>query len=172
MQRFVVLFRGINVGGKNILPMKVLVELLENNHFEQVAYYIQSGNVLVTCESNPEQTIKAVVAEHFGFTPEVFVLNEKELLSASANNPYQKYEGKTVHLYFCHGAITLNKDKFDKYIAPSEQVAVKGNVFYLHAPDGVGRSKLVANIETCLGQTGTGRNLNTVNKLIAMLKNS
>ncbi len=38
--------------------------------------------------------------------------------------------------------------------------------------DGIGRSKLVTNIEKCLGGAATGRNLNTVNKLIEMAKNA
>ena len=63
-------------------------------------------------------------------------------------------------------------DKLNKYIAESEEFTVIGNVFYLHAPKGIGRSKLVANIESCIGQRATGRNLNTVNKISNMLKNA
>ena len=39
-------------------------------------------------------------------------------------------------------------------------------MFYLHAPDGIGRSKLVANIEACLGQSATGRNLNKISLML------
>jgi uncharacterized protein (DUF1697 family) len=57
----------------------------------------------------------------------------------------------------------------DKYLAGSEEYSINDKVFYLHAPEGIGRSKLIANIERCLGQAATGRNLNTVNKVSAML---
>jgi len=87
------------------------------------------------------------------------------------NNPYKNFEGKFVHFYFCEKEITLDQDKLDKYIVVSEEYQVKDNVFYLHAPEGIGRSKLVANIESCLGQSSTGRNLNTINKINTMLKN-
>lgn len=52
----------------------------------------------------------------------------------------------------------------------SEQYQLKDKVFYLHAPDGIGRSRLVANIESCLGVPETGRSLNTINKLAVMLQ--
>lgn len=46
MQRWVALFRGINVGGKNILPMAKLVADLEFLGLQRVRTYIQSGNVV------------------------------------------------------------------------------------------------------------------------------
>ena len=46
METWVALLRGINVGGKNILPMKELVKLLETNGYTDVQTYIQSGNVV------------------------------------------------------------------------------------------------------------------------------
>ncbi|MCP4987165.1 MAG: DUF1697 domain-containing protein [Colwellia sp.] len=42
MKKFILLFRGINVGGKNLLPMKALVPLLEENNFHQVASHTQA----------------------------------------------------------------------------------------------------------------------------------
>ena len=79
-------------------------------------------------------------------------------------------EGKTVHFYFCFEKPTLNLDKVESYISSSESYELKGNVLYLHAPDGIGRSKLVLNIESCLGVSYTGRNLNTVLKLQDMIQ--
>lgn len=70
-----------------------------------------------------------------------------------------------MHFYFCHKAIKINQEKLSKYLSTSESYVVKDKVFYLHAPEGVGRSKRVANIEACLDQLATGRNLNTVKKL-------
>ena len=46
MKTYIALFRGINVGGKNILPMKELVELLENLGSRSVKTYIGSGNAV------------------------------------------------------------------------------------------------------------------------------
>ena len=53
-KKWIVLFRGINVGGHNILPMKALVALLESIGYTKVKTYIQSGNVVLEAkESNP-----------------------------------------------------------------------------------------------------------------------
>ena len=48
MSRYVALLRGINVGGKNLIAMTKLKVCFENEGFEDVATYIQSGNVLFT----------------------------------------------------------------------------------------------------------------------------
>jgi uncharacterized protein (DUF1697 family) len=172
MQKFILLFRGINVGGNNLLPMKELVPLLEKNNFQEVSTYIQSGNVVLTSATNPAEIIKSIVLSHFGFSPDLFVLDEKTFSTCLANNPYTEFEGKLVHSYFCHNSIVLNQEKLHKYLAESETFLVKGRIFYLHAANGIGRSKLVANIEACLGQPATGRNLNTVNKISLMLKST
>ena len=151
METYVIFFRGINVGGKNLLPMKALISLLEETTFEEVSSYIQSGNLVLKSSSNPANIIHEIVLDNFGFSPELFILNEAEFCTAIANNPYKTFEGKLVHFYFCHNAIVINQEKMTKYLTETEKHHVKDKVFYLHAPDGIGRSKLVANIEACLG---------------------
>lgn len=168
MKKFVILLKGVNVGGKNLLPMKDFVALLTQNKFDNVLSYIQSGNIVLKSPTNPTEQIKAIVTTHYGFTPEVFSLDHVEFKTAAENNPYKQFEGKFVHFYFCKNDIEIVHEKLNKYLADSEQYTVKGNVFYLHAPDGIGRSKLIANIESCLGQKATGRNLNTINKISKM----
>ena len=53
--------------------------------------------------------------------------------------------------------------------AASEKFKLEERIFYLHAPDGIGRSKLAAAVEQSLGVVVTARNLNTVNRLISMV---
>ena len=50
--RHVALLRGINVGGKNLLPMKELVALCEEAGAAEVSTYIQSGNVVFTASKD------------------------------------------------------------------------------------------------------------------------
>jgi uncharacterized protein (DUF1697 family) len=52
----------------------------------------------------------------------------------------------------------------------SERYTLVGNVFYLHAPDGIGRSKLAAGIEKALGVSVTARNWRSVSKISEMAK--
>ena len=72
-------------------------------------------------------------------------------------------------LYFCDTKPKLNADKLAKYRDDTDAYKLVNKIFYLHAPKGIGRSKLVANIESCLGVSCTGRNLNTINKLKEMV---
>ena len=169
MKTYIVLFRGINVGGNNLLPMKELVALLEAHGYQNVKTYIQSGNVVLQSNKASSSEIATLVADEYGFKPEVLVLDKSAFDTAIKQNPFHPSEGKQAHFYFCSKAPKLNAEKLDKYISSSEQYELKGKVFYLFAPEGIGRSKLVANIESCLGVPATGRNLNTVNKLSAMV---
>jgi len=59
----------------------------------------------------------------------------------------------------------LNALKFD-----SEEIALIDNVFYQHAPDGIGRSKLAARVERLLGVGATARNWRTVSKIGEMAR--
>jgi uncharacterized protein (DUF1697 family) len=165
MQKYIVLLRGVNVGGKNLLPMKPLVALLEKNDFQEVSFYIQSGNLILNSACDPCEIIKQIICNNFGFTPVIFTLKASDFFTAFSHNPYKEFEGKFVHFYFCDKPIILNIDKIDHWISSTEKYYVEKNVFYLFAPEGVGRSKLVLNVESCLGQPGTGRNLNTINKI-------
>lgn len=170
MDKYIALLRGINVGGNNKLPMKELKAVLEQNGFNNVQTYIQSGNVVFTSIKKPTaDKMKGLIHSEFGFTPEVLIITEREFNKAVVNNPYSNHEGKLVHFYFCKKTPKINTEKMQKYHLESEAYKLTGKVFYLHAPDGIGRSKLVANIEYCLGVSATGRNLNTVNKLTEML---
>lgn len=172
MQTFIILFKGVNVGGHNLLPMKDLVTQLKQYPYDSVTSYIQSGNIVLKSADNPTDPIQQLVAKKYGFTPDLFVFNESTFSQADTDNPYTEYEGKYVHVYFCHKNIALVQKNIDKFIDKSEQYTVKGKVFYLHAPNGIGRSKLIANIEACLGQKTTGRNLNTMNKISLMMSNA
>lgn len=168
---YVVLLRGVNVGGKNLLPMKTLSAFLSDHGFQTVKTYIQSGNIVLKAKTNPSTSIAILIEEYFGFTPEIMVLSQESFHSAVSNNPYSAYEGKCVHYYFCQSLPTIDHEKLTKLASNTEQYQLIDKVFYLYAPDGIGRSKLVAKIEQCLAVSATGRNLNTVNKLAEMLKN-
>lgn len=169
MKTYVVLFRGINVGGKNLVPMKELAKALEESNYQQVKTYIQSGNVILQSPTIPED-IASIVQHKFGFEPSVMVLEASEFNAAAGNNPFSSPNGKDIHVFFCRDEPSLNQAKLEKYQAATERYHLDGKVFYFFAPDGIGRSKLAANVESCLGVEATGRNLNTIHKLQEMLR--
>ena len=172
MKTYIVLFRGVNIGGKNLLPMKELVVLFENNGFKNVKTYIQTGNVVLEGSKVSSTEIATLISGKYGFKPEVIVLDKSEFISSIKYNPFHPTEGKLAHFYFCSKEPELSSEKLVKYLGASEEYKLKNKVFYLFAPDGIGRSKLVTNIEACLGVPVTGRNLNTINKLSEMVKNA
>jgi len=168
---YIVLFRGINVGGKNILAMKDLVAALESGQFRRVRSYIQSGNIVLDSAKNPENEIRAIVKKAFGIEPEVLCYSKTDFNNIVANNPYDSPEGKAVHFYFCKKAPKPNLEKIEQLLDDSEAYLIQGTVVYFHAPNGIGRSKLAAKMESCLGVPASARNLNTVVKLQTMAAN-
>ena len=178
METWIALLRGINVGGKNLLPMKELRALLGRLGLQNVQTYIQSGNCVFDGDKNVKvtlaTTIAATIKEQFGFRPEVMMITKADLNDAIMNNPYPEGNSapKRVHFFFMSKpAPNPDLDKLQKLCRPSEKFTLSNQVFYLYAPDGVGRSKLVAQVEKCLGVPVTARNLKSVKKIAEMASN-
>ena len=170
MQAFVLLLRGINVGGKNKVPMAPLVTLLQEKGFVNVKSYIQSGNLVFQCAQTPNaQEVEHWIQEVFDVRAQALVLDAARFASLAEANPYREQEGKLAHLYFCFSTPQWDEVKQAQWQTEKEVCTLNQDCLYLFAPDGIGRSRLVANIEAVLGVSATGRNLNTVNKLQAML---
>jgi len=177
MNTYIALFRGINVGGSHILPMKELKAVLEQNGCREVRTYIQSGNVIlnspISDATRLAKQLAAAVSRSHGFEPRVVVLTRSEFEKAAAGNLFaQANQNPTsLHLFFLH---TLPKKPDLKPLeairAKTEAFALKGKVFYLYAPEGFGRSKLAARAERLLGVEATARNWRTVTTLLAMAK--
>jgi uncharacterized protein (DUF1697 family) len=172
MKTYVALFRGINVGGKNSLPMKALVALLEDLGAKNVKTYIQSGNAVFHCaESNSAQFSKRLAAQikkHHGFEPHIMLLDLEALNAAISNNPFPDAvaDPSSLHLGFLACAPEKpDLEKLNRLKKASERFLLRDNVFYLHAPEGVGRSRLAASTEKLLGVPMTDRNWTTVCKL-------
>jgi uncharacterized protein (DUF1697 family) len=172
MTVYVALLRGINVGGKHTLPMKPLVSLMEQNGFTGVKTYIQSGNIVFHSSSTPAETLGELIGQEFGFRPGVFLLTAAELEQAVIANPYAPKEGKHLHLFFCDRTPDcIDTGYLDALKAPTEEFRLIGKVLYLHAPEGIGRSKLAAKMGKAFpGVSMTARNLNTVTKLVELAK--
>ena len=169
MRTYIALLRGINIGGHNILPMKELVTLLEALDLQDVKTYIQSGNVVFRSEEDDpallSNKISAEIKQRYGFEPHVLLLELEELKETVEANPFPEAESepKTLHVFFL-AAEPANPDleAITRLKRDSERYSLTGKRFYFFAPDGVGRSKLAANVERLLGVPATGRNWRTV----------
>ena len=179
MSLWIGFFRGINVGGHNILPMKELKRMLEGMGSEQVLTYIQSGNVVFTHEESRanllELKIQRAVNSNFGFEPRILLLSAAQLKTAIASNPFPDAAQlpKTLHFYFlAEAAEEVDRNKLNELKSSSEKYSLVDRVFYLHAPDGIGRSKLAARVEKFLGVPATARNWSTVEKVLHLAQQS
>jgi uncharacterized protein (DUF1697 family) len=173
---YVALLRGINVGGKHILPMKDLVEVCSATKCENVRTYIQSGNVVFAASEKTAGLLAPLLArkieERFGFPVPVILRSREQLEQVVRNNPFLKSgkPEKTLHVSFladtpAPAAIqTLDPNRS----APDEFRVVGGEI-YFYLPNGAGKSKLTnAYFDTRLATIGTVRNWATVLKLLAM----
>jgi uncharacterized protein (DUF1697 family) len=177
MKIYIVLLRGINVGGKTILPMNELRSILENLDLHNVKTYIQTGNVVFqTTEQNASQLpgrISAEIMKSRGFEPQVMLLELAEMEEAAESNPFPEAEAepRSLHLSFLASTpVDPDLKALESLKRESERFELRGKVFYLHAPDGIARSKLAARVERLLGVPMTGRNWRTVSKIMAMAK--
>jgi len=169
MTTWIAFFRGINVGGHNRLSMTSLVALLHRLGCEQVRTYIQSGNAVFRCDARRpdeiEAKIAAAISKAHGFEPRVLVMTVKELDKAIAANPFPKAvdNHKSLHFYFLSEPVQRpNLAALNAAKAANEAFAIAKEVFYLHSPGGIGKSKLAERVEKLLGVAATARNWRTV----------
>jgi uncharacterized protein (DUF1697 family) len=175
MRTWVALFRGINVGGRHLLPMKRLRGILQELGLHDVRTYIQSGNVVFRSGRGTAPTlarqISAAIEEEQGFRPHVILLRLADLEEALRRNPFPEAEGepRSLHLGFLAGAPRdPDLQALERVRKESERFHLDDLVFYLHAPDGIGRSKLGATAERALGVPMTLRRWRTILKVRSM----
>jgi uncharacterized protein (DUF1697 family) len=175
MRTWIALLRGINVGGRNALPMTELVDILQTFNLKNVRTYIQSGNVVFQSSRQVPSKLAAKIAtqieKHRGFTPDVLILSAEDWQLAVDSNPFPEAESdpKTLHCFFLSTTpVAPDMETMSRAKTPAERFQLTDKVFYLHAPDGIGRSRLAAKVEKHLGVAATARNWRTVQKLLEM----
>jgi uncharacterized protein (DUF1697 family) len=174
MPTLILLLRGVNVGGVK-LSMQAFRDYLNGLGFEDVRTYVQSGNAVVNGPLENPQLVRERVAERFaaafGFQPQIMVLTADSLSAAIAGNPFPDAEQAptTLHLGFMQGQPTPEAiEALKSKPHAGEEWRVVAEVFYLHAPLGLGKSVLASFIERTLKVPLTMRNWNTVTALEAM----
>jgi uncharacterized protein (DUF1697 family) len=176
MMSFVALLRGINVGGHNKLPMAEFRALLSTLGGEDVATCIQSGNAVFRHHKSVAELsllISDALKTRFGFDISVMVLTSSEFGAIATANPFAAAESepKSLHIWFLRERATnANTECMDEIAAESEAFQLTDSAFYLHAPDGIGRSKLASNVEKCLAVPATARNWRTLGKIGVLLE--
>lgn len=176
--RFVALLRAINVGGKRKVPMAELRSLCQVLGYDDVATYLNSGNVVLRATGSAgviEAAIERAIAERLGFHVDVSVRTAAQWSRLVAANPFTeeaKAAPNLVQLFVAKRKVPATAAAAIEHRARAgEQVRVAGGALWIHYPKGIGTSKLTATvIDTALGSPSTGRNIRTVLELDRMLK--
>jgi len=174
----VALLRGINVGGKHILPMKQLVEMFAEAKCVNVRSYIQSGNVVFTAPPKVVAKLPALlerkIADRFGFSAPIILRNHDELARVARGNPFLKagMPEQTLSVYFLADEPNAAAIKsLDPNRSPGDRFHVAGREIYLHTPNGMGRTKLTSTyFDSRLSTVATARNWATLLKLLEMTR--
>lgn len=175
---YVALLRGINVGGKNKLPMKDLRDMYVEAGCEDVQTYIQSGNVVFKAAHEVSASLPALIsariAEHSGYRVPIVQRTTAQLGAVMRSNPFIAAGAaeETLHVLFLDDRPTADRiASLDPDRSPPDEFAVRGAEVYLRLPNGAGRTKLTnAYFDTKLATMSTGRNWRTVTTLFAMMQ--
>jgi uncharacterized protein (DUF1697 family) len=174
---FVALFSGINVGGNRIVKMAELRAFFEELGFRDVATYVQSGNVVFRSAKGDAATLtgqlEAAFEKKWGFHSRIMVRDLGWFERLVAENPYPEVAGEPTKLHAFALERAPNTDEIarlaEKCTGP-ERFEIRGDVLYLHAPEGLGKSVFANLIARTLKVPGTARNWRTVLALLEMMR--
>lgn len=177
MTTHLVLLRGINVSGHNMMKMEALKTTLEAIGFQNVLTYIQSGNVFVdTDEENAAAVgfkIKQEIFKAFGHEVPVVVIGKADLEACFKNNAFLKEKDFDIKkLYVAFVSTTLRNDSINdlriSQFKPDE-ASIDGNKIFIKYAVGAGKTRFDQKyIEKKLNVTATIRNWNTVTQLLQL----
>ena len=179
MNRYLVLLRGINVGGKNIIKMADLKASFEAMGFSNVQTYIQSGNVLIESAEKDKDPLAARIeselSRRFNFQARVVVVSQKELAAIinAAPEGFGRDDKK-----FRYDVIFLKKPLTPKEAMQSVKVregvdtahAGKQALYFSRLISRASQSYLTKIIGLPVYQNMTIRNWNTTTKLLALME--
>jgi len=180
MNTYVVLIRGINVGGKNLIPMAGLRKCLEEQGFSNVSTYIASGNVILQANQRAKEVktlIEKALSQNFKLDHEfikVLVLSHTQLQAIIDNKPKgfgeqpEKYHSDAIFLMGIDPAQAMHgfnpREGVDK-VWPGDGVIYSQRLSAQRT-----KSRLSKIMGTPVYKSMTIRNWNTTTKLLEILR--
>jgi len=177
--QYLVLLRGINVGGNNIIKMTDLKACFENMGFAEVVTFIQSGNVLFKAAENDKTKlttkIESVLSERFVYESHIVTITHKELKKVIEEAP--KGFGKDLDKYrydviFLKEPLTPKDAMKNVRIKEGIDNAYMGKyvLYFSRLISKASQSHLTKIITLPMYQYMTIRNWNTTTKLLALME--
>lgn len=175
--KHVALLRGINVGGKNKLPMAELSKICAGAGCKDVLTYIQSGNVVFSAPASATQSlaarIQAGIEKKFGYNVPVVIRSHAQLASVVTANPFLKSapSEKWLHVAFLAETPTASAiASLDPNRSPGDSFAVIGKDVFLCVAHAAKTKLTNAWLDSKLSTVSTARNWNTVLTLVEMTR--
>lgn len=174
------MLRGVNVGGHNKIKMDALKALYESLKFESPETFIQSGNVVFRTKEKDiarlTRQIQDAIERKFNFRPGVILRTASELRDTIARNPFAKHRGiepnRLLVTFLAAEPTSEARANLLKIDASPEELRIVGRELFGYYPNGLARPKVPwATIERTLKVSGTGRNWNSVIKLLEIAEN-
>ena len=174
MNTYIVLLKGINVGGHKKVPMAELREALVKIGYEHVRTYIQSGNIILQSIENDhgkiEETINLAILNQFGFNVSVLVLRRTQLHKIFMDCPFDEEKKKASYFMMLHD---IPDEKMVKSVSEkeyeNEEYHIINDCMYYYHEKGLGKAKFNMNFfERNLKTFATARNYNTMVKLLSL----
>ncbi|HEY3937412.1 MAG TPA: DUF1697 domain-containing protein [Bryobacteraceae bacterium] len=175
MRVVISMLRGINLASHNRVKMDALRTLYESLELEDPTTFLQSGNVIFkTRERNLVRLAKKIedgIERTFGFHSDIILRTTEEVREAVAKNPFVRQAkdepSKLLVTFLVSEPSAEARASVLKIKCEPEELRIGGRELYIYFPDGMARPKLsIPVIERVLKTSGTGRNWNTVMKLL------
>lgn len=179
MQKYIALLRGINVGGKNKISMPELKTLFEDNGYEEVVTYINSGNVIFSSCNGDEEEIRkrceSAIENKFKLKIIVMIISADDLSAALCNAPSwwdKDAESKHNAIFVIPPATAAEiMEQVGTAKLEYEQVSCYGQVIFWSAPiETFSRTRWAKIVGKSAYNSVTIRNANTAKKLLQLLE--
>ena len=173
-ERYLVLLRGINVGTRNRIPMAELRSKLADEGYSDVATVLQSGNVIVSTESDCPDVVadamQRLLSDEFDVNVACVVRTANQVWSVFERNPLQQVVSDPSRYLVNFLSEEPDPDVVGALLEEDhspEAIAIDGTEAYVWTPDGVKAMTLsYAYLQKRFGVVATARNWNTLAKIV------
>lgn len=174
--KYVALLRGVNAGGHRRVPMGELRELFSELGFTDISTYINSGNVVFSSTTKPNQSeVEKAIENKFGFPVDTLILTGEQIMTIAKTIPNEWQNDYTDHKSdVCYLFADVDSPNVINTIAPNPDIetimyvpgAVLSNLSRQNQPKG----SLKRLIGTPLYKRMTVRNTTTARKLAELVQ--
>lgn len=171
---FICMLRGVNVGGRNRIKMDRLRALCESLKLRDACTHLQSGNVIFKAPdrepSAMARRLETAIERDLGFHSDVILRTPSEMKDAISRNPFanRSLDASRILVYFLASEPSAEaRAKAAQIKSGPEELHIHARELFVYFPNGMARPKLsMAAVDRALKTPGTGRNWNTVTRLL------